>query len=136
MKLKPLELLEEERLELELIVKKGRDWREREGAQSILLLGRGLAVKEVSKQQLVRRYTIYERRQRWLDGGLACLPDQTRCGAPQKLTTEHLAWVKGWASDEALTTPELLVKLKETWGVAVHRNTLKNQRESKGPGSN
>lgn len=124
MKLKPLEFLEEERLKLELIVKKGRDWRERERAQSILLLGSGFAVKEVAKQQSVRLYTIYERRQRWLGAGFASLPDQARCGAPQKLTDEHLALVKGWASEEALTTPELLVKLKETCGVAVHRNTL------------
>ena len=124
MKLKPLEFLEEERLKLELIVKKGRDWRERERAQSILLLGSGFAVKEVAKQQSVRLYTIYERRQRWLGAGFASLPDQARCGAPQKLTDEHLALVKRWASEEALTTPELLVKLKETCGVAVHRNTL------------
>jgi transposase len=124
MKLKPLEFLEEDRLKLEWIVQKGRDWRERERAQSILLLGAGWAVNEVAKHQSVRLYTIYERRQRWLEGGLASLPDQARCGAPAKLTAEHLAWVKGWATEEALTTPELLIKLKEVCGVVVHRNTL------------
>jgi len=124
MRLKALELSDEERSRLNEIVKKGSDWRERERAQTILLLADGLSGVAVAAQQDVIPEAVYERRQRWLTRGFAGLPDGARCGAPPKLTGEHVLQVKAWAEAEALTAPVLLARLKEQFGVVVHRNTL------------
>ncbi|MGC3030395.1 helix-turn-helix domain-containing protein, partial [Burkholderia sp. DN3021] len=67
---------------------------------------------------------VYERRYRWLEKGMASLPDGPRSGAPSKLSPEQLEQLKVWASEEALTAPALLARLEEQFGVRVHRNTL------------
>lgn len=124
MLLKGLDLTEEERSRLEEIVLKGRDWRERHRAQTILLLAAGLSGRAVAAQQKITAEVVYERRQRWLSKGFAALPDGARCGAPPKLSAEHVEQVMKWADAEALTVPELLARLKEHCGVVVCAGTL------------
>lgn len=124
MRLKALELTDEERLRLKEIVLKGRDWRERGRALTILLLAEGLSGRAVAARQGVIAEVVYERRQRWLAKGFAGLPDASRSGAPPKLSGEQVLQVKEWAEAEALTAPVLLGRLNERFGVVVHRNTL------------
>jgi transposase len=124
MLLKGLDLTEAERGRLDEIVRKGRDWRERHRAQTILLLAAGLSGRAVAAQQEITAEVVYERRQRWLSRGFAALPDGPRSGAPQKLNGEHIGQVMKWADAEALTVPDLLVRLKEHFGLEVCRSTL------------
>ena len=49
MKHKPLQLSEEETLKLEEIVRKGKDWRSRDRADTLLRLARGDSAKVVAK---------------------------------------------------------------------------------------
>ncbi|OAI14180.1 hypothetical protein A1359_11470 [Methylomonas lenta] len=82
MRVRPIELSESEREQLQLIVKKGSDWRER--AQTILMLSNGQTVIAVAAQQGVKPEAI----------GLNSLPNQPRSGAPSKLTDAHRSQLK------------------------------------------
>ncbi|KWO73927.1 hypothetical protein WM31_00630 [Burkholderia ubonensis] len=84
----------------------------------------GVPAKEIARRQELTLEAVYERRYRWLEKGMASLPDAARCGAPSKLSLEQLEQLKGWASEEALTATALLARLEEQFGVRVHRNTL------------
>ncbi len=84
----------------------------------------GVPAKEIAKRQELTLEAVYERRYRWLEKGMAALSDAPRSGAPSKLSTEHVEQLKAWATQEALTVPELLSRLEEKFGVRVHRNTL------------
>ena len=84
-----LELSESDDVCLRAIVKKGSDWRERERAETILLLASGASVKAIAEQQRLCREAVRIRRRKWLKSGLASLPDQPRSGAPSKLADEH-----------------------------------------------
>lgn len=64
MSVKPIELSENEREQLQTIIKKGSDWRERERAQTILMLSEGQTVFAVAEQQGVKSEAIRERRRR------------------------------------------------------------------------
>jgi transposase len=79
---------------LQSIVKKGRDWRERERAQTILLLAEGHTTFEVAEKRGVLPESIRERRRKWFKKGFASLPDQPRSGAPSKLSDDHRALLK------------------------------------------
>lgn len=60
MSVKPIELSESEREQLQIIIKKGIDWRER--AKTILMLSEGQTVFAVAEQQGVMPEAIRERR--------------------------------------------------------------------------
>lgn len=62
MSVKPIELSESEREQLQIIIKKGIDWRERERAKTILMLSEGQTVFAVAEQQGVMPEAIRERR--------------------------------------------------------------------------
>lgn len=111
MSVKPIELSENEREQLQTIIKKGSDWRERERAQTILKLSEGQTVFAVAEQQGVKPEAIRERRRRWLKKGLSSLPDQPRCGAPSKLTKIHRSQLKEWIHAEPLTNRVLVSRL-------------------------
>ena len=57
------------------IIKKGADWRERDRAETILLLAAGYSVQAVAEQQRLCREAVRVRRRKWLKSGLASLPE-------------------------------------------------------------
>lgn len=106
------------------IIKKGRDWRMRDRAQTVLYFGDGWQAKAIGEKQELDLDTVYKRRKVWLESGILSLADKHRKGAPSKLSASHREQIKTWALAEALTAPALLAKLKEEFGVSVHVNTL------------
>jgi transposase len=122
-----VDLTEEEKAELGKIIKKGKDWRERERAETIWLLSERFSVIEVSERQGVIAETIRERRRRWYKKGLLSLSDEKRSGAPSKLNEAHRDSLKKWMDEEALGSRELLSRLKKQHEVSVSASTLRNE---------
>jgi len=127
-----VELTDTDRELLEIIVKKGSDWRERERAQAILLLAEGHTTFEVAEKQGVLPETIRERRRKWFKAGFASLPDQARSGAPSKLSDEHRARLKEWVEAEPLTCQVLVDRLETECGIRLSPNTLRNELKRMG----
>lgn len=125
MKLKTLFLSEHDRQQLQHIARRSDDWRERERAQTILYLADGWRAKAIAAEQNLHLDTVYDRRQRWLVSGFASLYLPSLGGAPAKLTENHRALLQQWATEEALSVPQLQVKLLETCQIKVHENTLR-----------
>ncbi len=119
-----LKLGEASRVELELIVKRGENWRERERAQTLLLLGQGVFAEAVARTLGLNVRTVGTTRSRWLESGQESLADLPRSGAPRKLTTQHVERLVGWANAEPLTAPVLLARHEAHGGPSVHLNTL------------
>ena len=124
MKLQVLELTEQERAGLLKIVEKGRDWRMRHRAQTLLHFGDGLQAKTIATLQNVHLDTVYDRRKHWLTAGFASLADKHRSGAPPKVSAAQREQLRMWATKEALTARELLTKLKEEFDIVMHPSTL------------
>jgi transposase len=127
MGVKPIELLETDRKLLQHILKKGVDWRERERAETILMLAEGRSVKETAEKQGLTREAIRERRRKWLKTGFESLPDKPRSGAPNKLGAEHRDQIKCWIEAEPLTARMLLNRLESTYGVQIGNTTLRTE---------
>jgi transposase len=89
MKAKPIELSESEREQLQMIIKKGSDWRERDRAQTILMLSNGETTLEVAERQGLKPEAIRERRRKWWKKEMNSLPDQPRSGAPRQWGAEQ-----------------------------------------------
>ena len=89
MKLEVLELTQEERAGLLKIVDKGRDWRMRHRAQTLLYFGDGWRAKAIATQQKLHLDTVYDRRKHWLAKGFTSLADKHRSGAPSKMSAVH-----------------------------------------------
>ena len=84
MKLEVLELTKAERAGLLEIVEKGRDWRMRHRAQTLLHFGDGLQAKAIATQQNLHLDTVYDRRKHWLTAGFSSLTDKHRRFKPFK----------------------------------------------------
>jgi transposase len=112
----PIEVEDSEREWLIEINKKGADWRERDRAETILLLAAGHSVQSVAEQQGLCREAVRIRRRKWLKSGLASLPDRPRSGAPSKLTDEQRRQLGTWVESEALSSRELLTSGARIWG--------------------
>jgi transposase len=132
MRVKPIELSENEREQLQLIIKKGNNWRERERAQTILMLSNGQTVITVAEQQDLKPEAIRERRRKWWKNGFNSLPDQPRCGAPSKLTDEHRGQLKNWIDAEPLTCRTLVSRLTTDCSVTISAGTLRNELKRMG----
>ena len=124
MKLQVLELTEQDRIGLKKIVQKGRDWRMRHRAQTLLYFGDAWRAKAIATQQNLHLDTVYDRRKHWLAKGFVSLTDKHRCGAPSKVSVVQREQLRTWATQEALTARELLTKLKEEFDIVMHPNTL------------
>ena len=124
MKLQMLELTEEDRAGLLRIVERGRDWRMRHRAQTLLYFGDGWRAKAIAAQQGLHLDTVYDRRKHWLTDGFASLADKHRCGAPAEVSAAQREQLRMWATQQALTARELLTKLKEEFDIDMHPNTL------------
>jgi len=112
-------LCEAERQQLAHIVDRGRDWRARQRARTLLLLHSGKPINAVAEEQGLNRDTVAVHRDTWLAKGIAGLFDAPRCGAPRKLAAEHVPVLCDWARQEALSAPQLKDKLREAFSVTV-----------------
>ena len=124
MKLEVLTLTEGDRAGLLKIVEKGRDWRMRHRAQTLLYFGDEWRAKAIATQQNLHLDTVYDRRKHWLTDGFTSLADKHRSGAPSKVSAVQREQLRVWATQEALTARELLTKLKEEFDIVMHPSTL------------
>ena len=124
MKLKVLELSPEDRAKLVKIVEKGRDWRMRHRAQTLLYFSDGWTAKAIAAQQDLHLDTVYDRRKHWQEEGFASLADKHRSGTPPKVSEAQREQLRIWATAEALTARQLVGKLKEEFDISIHPNTL------------
>ena len=129
---KILQLDEDSRTQLQRIVKRSGDWRERERAQTLLLLDSGLFAQAVADQLGLNVRTVRTTHIRWRQDAFASLPDKPRSGAPQKLDATHMERLVQWAKDEPLTAPALLARHLDAGGPSVHVNTLARQLKASG----
>lgn len=127
-----IQLLERCRSTLTNIVRRGSNWRQRERAETILLLSDGLSTKEVADAIGVHPRTVGSTRTAWLKDGLESLSDLSRSGAPTKITPEQLDRLISLAKSEPLSARELLAKHVENGGVSVGLNTLSAALKSAG----
>ena len=109
---------------LRQVDKKSSDWRARERARTLLLLGQGKNLAEVAQLQDVTTRTVRNTWVRWCSEGMSSLVDKPRCGAPRKLDDKALKRLTQWASEEPLTAAELLQRHAQAQGTRVHLNTL------------
>ena len=121
---KILRLSDVDRCRLQRIVDRGWNWRERQRAQTLLLLDKGDSWTTVADKLGIHFRTVGTTRNQWLAEGMASLADRPRSGAPRKLTPEQVQRVAEWARAEPMTAPQLLARLKEEGGPSVHINTL------------
>lgn len=125
-------LEDSERECLRAIIKKGADWRERDRAETILLLAAGHSVQSVAEEQGLCREAVRVRRRKWLKFGLASLPDRPRSGAPSKLTDEQRRQLGLWVESEALSSRALLTRLEREYRVVIGRTTLRMELQRLG----
>jgi transposase len=131
-KVTPILLKESEEILLRELIKKGTDWRERNRAETILLLAAGENVQSVAEKQNLGRETIRVRRRKWLKKGLTSLPDGPRCGAPSKLSDEQRQQLCSWIDAEPLASRELLTRLADKYQVFIGRTTLRMELKEMG----
>jgi transposase len=112
-------LSEEDKWALERVYKKSPDWRARERAKTLLLLGQGLLRREVAQLQDLNVGTVGQTWQRWCQHGMDGLSDK-----PRKLDETAVKRLAQWAQKKALSAPELLLQHTEAQGVPVHVETL------------
>jgi transposase len=125
-------LTDSEREGLKAIIKKGADWRERDRAETILLLADGHTVQTVAEKQDVCREAVRIRRRKWLKLGFASLPDRPRCGAPSKLTAAHRQQLGRWVEEAAWSSRELLTRLQRDYAVVIGHTTLRMELKQLG----
>jgi transposase len=121
---KVLQLAEVDRWRLNRVVERGENWRERQRAQTLLLLGDGEFAENVAAKLGIHVRTVGTTRSQWLAEGMASLADRPRRGAPRKLSPEQVQRLADWARSEPLTATSLLARHQEHGGEAVHVNTL------------
>lgn len=131
-KLKVLNLSDESKRELQTEIKFGSDWRQRERAQTLLLLGAGKTCKEVAQIQGLSPRTVGHTRSEWLLEGMLCLADKPRCGTPKKLDETQIARLVRWAQEEPLSAVALQAKHEAQGGKKVHIATLTLALKDKG----
>ncbi|WP_158025661.1 helix-turn-helix domain-containing protein [Rhodoferax antarcticus] len=119
-----LTLLPQERFQLQHIIDRGSNWRERERAKTLILFDDGLSMKVIAETVGIDIRTVGLTRMDWLKRGFESLVDAPRSGAPRKITPEQLERLLDAAEKEPLTAKALLAKHVDAGGTLVHLNTL------------
>ena len=118
--------------ELKRICKYSADWRERERAQTILLLSKGLTVEEVAREQDLCAATVRTTRHAWFRCQLESLCDKPRIGAPSKISQTYQDLIVKWAKESPLSASKIQEKLIEQGGLQVHVTTIRRILRSAG----
>ena len=126
-KVAPIELDDSQKDKLKSIFKKGKDWRERDRAETILLLAAGWSTSDIAEHQGVCREAVRVRRRKWMKTGFESLVDRPRSGAPSKLSSSHRQQLTNWLESEPLTVRQLLARLKAEFQLTISANTLRNE---------
>lgn len=120
-----LTLDDQDRSKLERIVFRGADWRQRQRAETLLMLARGSSTSETADAIGIHARTVLITLKDWQARGYSSLVDAPRSGAPRKISSEQLVKIVSMASAEPLTAKTLLAKHVEDGGTMVHVNTLR-----------
>jgi transposase len=128
----PLLLSPDEKKMLEHAFNRHADWRVRERAQTLILLGQGWSCDAVAEHLGLCAATVRSTRQAWWTERFAGLVDKPRCGAPHKLSGSDVQRLMQWADAEPLTAEALLTRHVETQGRKVHLNTLMSELKRQG----
>jgi transposase len=127
-----LALTDEDQLNLERIISRGEDWRERQRAETLILLSKNNSTSETAAAIGIHARTVRITLKDWLARGYISLVDAPRSGAPRKINSEELVTIVGMASAEPLTAKTLLAKHLENGGANVHVNTLRTALKGAG----
>jgi transposase len=119
-----LDLSQSDVQQLKQLVKKHENWRVRERAQTVLLLGEGMTCAQVGARQELTARTIGNTRRKWIETGVDSLADRPRSGARAKLSSAGIAQLVQWARQEPLTMVALQARHEAAGGTPVHLNTL------------
>lgn len=120
-----LVLDDQDRLNLERIIFRGTDWRQRQRAETLLMLERGNSTSTTADAIGIHARTVLITLKDWQARGYSSLVDAPRSGAPRKISSEQLVKIVNMASAEPLTVKSLLAKHVEDGGTMVHVNTLR-----------
>ena len=131
-KVKAVELSDEQRGALQEVLRRGADWRERERAQTVLLLGQGQTCKQVALAQDLSPRTVGDTRSHWRREGMACLADKPRSGAARKLDEVQIERLAQWACEEPLSMAALQARHEAAGGKKVHIETLSKALRQRG----
>ena len=116
---------DEERFNLEAIVLRGSDWRQRQRAETLLMLEKGNSTSKTADAIGIHARTVRITLKDWQARRYSSLVDAPRSGAPRKISSEQLVKIVSMASAEPLTANALLAKHVEDGGMMVHVNTLR-----------
>ena len=114
----------EDRISLEEITLRSANWRQRERAQTLLLLDEGIKPAIVAQRIGINPRTVAITRKYWFKEGFPSLLDSPRSGAPRKITPEQIAKIVASATAEPLTAKQLLALHVEHGGAVVHLSTI------------
>jgi transposase len=121
-----------ERLGLLRIISRGDNWRERQRSNTLILLDRGLSMREVASEVGIDIRTVGLTRMDWVARGFESLKDAPRSGAPRKISPDQLERLLTAAREEPLTATSLLALHIESGAEAVHLSTIKNALKREG----
>ena len=127
-----LSLLFGDRKFLENVIARGKNWRHRERAETLLLLDDGMPTDDVARQLGIHSRTVRTTRKSWIKEGISSLADLARSGAPKKISPEQLAKIVAAANAEPLSAKQLLAKHVEDGGLPVRLNTLRSALKASG----
>lgn len=119
-------LPKEDILKLERIVQRGENWRERQRAQTLLVLHETKSDRQTAERIGIHEKTVGATRRDWFSRGYESLVDRPRPGAPRKINEEQQAHIVEHARQTPSTARELLADHVESGGENVHLNTIKN----------
>ena len=120
-----LVLDDQDRLNLERIILRGTDWRQRQRAETLLMLAKGNSTAKTADVIGIHARTVLITLKDWRARGYPSLVDAPRSGAPRKISSEQVVKIVNMASQEPLTAKTLLAKHVENGGTMVHVNTLR-----------
>lgn len=120
-----ISLSESERKKLDEIFKYSSNWRERERAQTVLLLAENLRISEVAAQLNLCERTVSNTRRKWVLSQFDALTDAPRPGAPWKLSIDYQNLILKHAEEAPLSARKIQEAIVQVGAPQVHINTIR-----------
>jgi transposase len=117
---------------LEQIVLRSENWRERQRAQTLLVLHETRCAQQTAERIGIHEKTVGATRRDWFERGYESLVDRPRPGAPHKLSAQALERLLGQAQQAPSTSRQLLAQHLQEGGAQVHVNTVVNALRAAG----